>query len=83
MKVHWWTYNHCLFVSYLTSVAFGYGCISDTTFQNFLGQGLDMDIQKIYHIWIKSRGRTGSGLPESTPAGFYVFFGPGSGVKNL
>jgi len=25
MKVHWWTCNHCLFVSYLASVAFGYG----------------------------------------------------------
>jgi len=25
MKVHWWTYNHCLFVSYWNSVAFGYG----------------------------------------------------------
>jgi len=23
-KVHWWTYNHYLFVSCLTSVAFGY-----------------------------------------------------------
>jgi len=23
MKVHWWTYNHCLFVLYLGSVAFG------------------------------------------------------------
>jgi len=33
MKVHWWTYNHCLLVSYLSSVAFGYGWISDTTFQ--------------------------------------------------
>jgi len=35
MKVHWWTYNHCLFVSYLTSVAFGYGWISNTKFQKF------------------------------------------------
>jgi len=35
MKVHWWTYNHCLFVSYLTSVAFGYGWISDNKFQKF------------------------------------------------
>jgi len=24
MKVHWRTYNHCLFVAYLASVAFGY-----------------------------------------------------------
>jgi len=21
MKVHWWTYNHCLFVAYLVNVA--------------------------------------------------------------
>jgi len=35
MKVHWWTYNHCLFASYLTSVAFGYGWILDTKFQKF------------------------------------------------
>jgi len=35
MKVHWWTYNHCLFVSPLTSAAFGYGWISDTKFQKF------------------------------------------------
>jgi len=33
MKVHWWTYYHCLFVSYLTSVSFGYGWISDAKFQ--------------------------------------------------
>jgi len=35
MKVHWWTYNHCLFVSYLASVAFGTKWISDTKFQKF------------------------------------------------
>jgi len=35
MKVHWRTYNHCLFVSYLASVAFGYGWISDTKFLKF------------------------------------------------
>jgi len=35
MKVHWWTYNHRLFVSYLTSVAFGYGWISDNKFKKF------------------------------------------------
>ena len=35
MEVHWWTYNHCLFVSHLTSVAFGYRWISDTNFQKF------------------------------------------------
>jgi len=36
MKVHQRTYNHCLFVSYLTSVEFGYGWISDTKFKKFL-----------------------------------------------
>jgi len=30
MKVHSWTYNHCLFVSYLTSVVFEFGWVSDT-----------------------------------------------------
>jgi len=35
MKVHWRTYNHCLFVCYLASVAFGYGWISDTRFMKF------------------------------------------------
>jgi len=35
MEVRWWTYNHCLFVSYLTSVPFEYGWISDTKFQKF------------------------------------------------
>jgi len=33
MKVHWWTYDHCLFALYLTSVAFRYGWISDTNFR--------------------------------------------------
>jgi len=33
VKVHWWTYNHCLFVLYLTSVTFGW--ISDSEFQKF------------------------------------------------
>ena len=36
MKVHWYTYYHCLFVLYLTSVSCGYGWISDTKFQKFL-----------------------------------------------
>jgi len=35
MKVHWRTYNHCLFVLYLASVAFRCGWISDTEFQKF------------------------------------------------
>jgi len=32
-----------------------------------------------------TRGGNGSGVKESTQAGFYVFFGPGTraGVKNL
>jgi len=50
MKVHWWIYNHCLFVAYLANIASGYGCISDTKFQKFL----DMDMQKIFRIWIRS-----------------------------
>ena len=33
MKVHWHTYNHCLFVLYLASV--GYGWISYTNFLKF------------------------------------------------
>ena len=36
MEVHWWTYNRCLFVSYLTSVTFGYGWTLDTKFLKFL-----------------------------------------------
>jgi len=35
LKVHWQTYNHYLFVSYLASVAFRYGWISDTKFEKF------------------------------------------------
>jgi len=49
MKVHWWTYNHCLFVAYFTSVALGYGWISDTKFQKFS----DKD-----WIWIKNLSDT-------------------------
>jgi len=60
MKVHWWTYNHCLFVLYLISVAFGYGWISDTKFQKFL----DKD-----WIWIfKKFIRYGSGVKKSISA---------------
>jgi len=68
MKVHWWTNNHCLFVSHLTSVAFGYGWISDTKFQKFsdkdriwifkkiigYGSGLKKSISA--HLWYTSRG---------------------------
>jgi len=35
MKVHWRTYNHCLFVSYLAGVAFGYGWYRIPNFRNF------------------------------------------------
>jgi len=35
MEVHWQTYNHCLFASYLVSVAFGYWWILDAKFQKF------------------------------------------------
>jgi len=35
MKVDWWTYNHCLFVSCLSIVAFGYGRIPDIKFLKF------------------------------------------------
>ena len=35
MKVRWRTYNYCLFVAYLGSVAMGYGWISDIKFQKF------------------------------------------------
>jgi len=60
MKVHWWTYNHCLFVSYLASVAFGYGWISDTKFQKFS----DKD-----WIWIfKKCIGNGSGVEKSISA---------------
>jgi len=35
MKVHWRTYNNCLFVLHLASVVFGYGWILDTKFLKF------------------------------------------------
>jgi len=64
MKVHWWTYNHCLFVSHLTSVAFQYGGISDTKFQKFL----DKD-----WIWIFKRFiGYGSGVKKSISAHLWV-----------
>jgi len=59
-KVHWWAYNHSLFVSYLTSVAFGYGWISDTKFQKFSDEDW---------IWIfKKFIRYGSGVKKSISA---------------
>jgi len=77
MKVHWWTNNHCLFVSYLTSVAIWYGWISDTKFQKLSDKDWiwifknfsDMDQESINHYPLTSathqiwaRIRTGSGL---------------------
>jgi len=50
LKVHWWTYDHFLFVSYLTSVAFGYGWISDTKFQKFrirIGYGYSKNLSDV------------------------------------
>jgi len=35
MKVHWWTYNHCLFALCLTSIAFRCEWISDIKFLKF------------------------------------------------
>jgi len=71
MKVHWWTNNHCLFVSHLTSVAFGYGWISDAKFQKFS----DKD-----RIWIfKKIIGYGSGLTKSISANLcYTSRGGGS-----
>ena len=60
MKVHWWTYNHYLFVSYLTKVAFGYRWILDTKFQIF------SDKDWIW-IFIKFIGY-GSGVKKSISA---------------
>jgi len=60
MKVHQWTYNHCLFISYFTSVAFGYRWISDTKFQKFSDQDW---------IWIfKKFIEYGSGVKKSISA---------------
>jgi len=51
------TYHQCLFVSYLTSVAFGCGWISDTKFQKFL----DKDWIEIFKKFIGY----GSGVKKS------------------
>ena len=40
MKVHWRNYNHCLFISYLASVTFGYGWILDTKFKKLSDKDL-------------------------------------------
>jgi len=60
MKVHWWTYNYCLFVAYLAKVAIGYGWITDTKFQKLS----DKD-----WIWIcKNFFGYGSGVKKSISA---------------
>jgi len=63
MKVHWWTYKHCLFVLYLASVAFGYGWMSDTKFLKFsdkdwiwickifFGYGSEVEKSISAHLW--------------------------------
>ena len=66
MKVHWWTYNHYLFVSYLTSVALGYGWISDTNFQKLS----DKDWIWIFKKFIGS----GSGVKKSTSAHLWFWY---------
>jgi len=63
MKVHWWTYIHCLFVACLANVAVGYGWISDTKFQkcsdkdwiwiskNYFGYGSGVEKSISAHLW--------------------------------
>jgi len=59
-KVHWWTYNHCLFVAYVVNVTSAYGWISDTKFQK---------IQDKDCIWIcKNFFGYGSGIKKSISA---------------
>jgi len=60
MKVHWRTYNHCLFVSYLTRIAFGYQWLWDTKFQKFS----DKDWIWIFKKFIRYR----SGVKKSISA---------------
>jgi len=86
MKIHWRTYNHCLFVAYLASVAIRYGWISDTKFEKFsdkdwiwigkncfgYGSGVKKSISA-HLCQVDIRGEPGSGGPESTPEGFCVF----------
>jgi len=60
MKVHWWTYNHCLFVECLANVAIRYGWISDTKFQKFSDRdwilicknflGMDQELKSQYPL---------------------------------
>jgi len=68
MKVHWRTYNHCLFVAYLASVAIGYGWISDTKFQKFSVKDW---------IWIcKNLFGYGSGVKKSISTHLCLKFRP-------
>ena len=60
MPIHWWSYSHCLFVSYLISVTFGYGWVSDTTFQKFS----DEDYISMFTKFIEY----GSGVKKSISA---------------
>jgi len=53
MKVHWQTYNHCLFVSYLASIAFRYGWISDANFRNSRIR-IGYEDANSFRIWIRS-----------------------------
>jgi len=53
MKVHWQTYNHCLFVSYLASIAFRYGWISDANFRNSRIR-IGYEYANSFRIWIRS-----------------------------
>jgi len=59
LKIRLWTCNHCLFVSYLASVAFGYGWISDTKFQKFS----DMDWIWIFKKFIGYGSRVNKSIP--------------------
>jgi len=52
IKVHWGTYNHCLFVAYLVFVAIGYGWITGTKFQTFSYKDW-IWIFKFFRIWIR------------------------------
>jgi len=77
-KVHWRTYNDCLFVLYLASVAFGYGWISDTKFLKFSDKDwickifLDMDQELKTEYLLTSVWITYYPVMQSTSLLFYV-----------
>jgi len=92
MKVHWWTYNHCLFVSYLTSAAFGYGWTSDTKFQKFSDKDwiwilkklsdVDQELENQYPLTFERCDRIRrAGVDLGRVLRFSFGFGPA--VKNL